>query len=270
MKKIITSNGIISELEFPWTQYNTGKSVYEVIRVIDGVALFLEDHFKRLINSFENQGVSFEFRFQEFKQKITDLTILNQVSEGNIKFVYPLNKSEFQWFFAFITHSYPTSDEYQTGVSTGLLVTERENPNAKITQNSVRESANRKMNDDKLYEVLLVNRDGMITEGSRSNVFFVRNDVFYTAPASMVLVGVTRQKVLECLKVLGFILLEEAINASEISQYDGAFLTGTSPGVLPVRSIGDQIFPVQLSSVKKLMENYNNMIAQYILNEKFS
>jgi branched-chain amino acid aminotransferase len=270
MKKIFTSNGIVSELEFPWDEYNTGQSVYEVIRIIDGVALFLEDHFNRLIHSLENLGISFELGFEEFQQKIVDLAAINQISEGNVKFVYPLIQNETKWLFAFIPHNYPSRSDYLNGVSTDFLFDERENPNAKINQNSLREKADQLIHEQKLYEMLLVDRNGMITEGSRSNVFFVKDDVFFTAPSSKVLVGITRQKVIECLNDLGFILVEEAVKASEINQFDGVFLTGTSPKVLPVRSIGNQIFTAKLSVVKKLMESYDERITQYILLAKTS
>jgi len=116
----------------------------------------------------------------------------------------------------------------------------------------------------KLYEVLLVDRDGNITEGSRSNVFFVKAEVFYTAPESKVLVGITRQKVIECLRQLNFKLVEKSVSAVEISQFDAAFLTGTSPKVLPVNSIGKQVFNTQTVVLQKLMKSYDESIATYI------
>ena len=33
--------------------------------------------------------------------------------------------------------------------------------------------------DNGVYEVLLVNKDGLITEGSRSNIYFIKYDSFY-------------------------------------------------------------------------------------------
>jgi branched-chain amino acid aminotransferase len=63
---------------------------------------------------------------------------------------------------------------------------------------------------------------------------------------------------------LGFTIVEEAVLASEIKTYDAAFLTGTSPKVLPVRSIGKQVFNTQLSVVKELMDQYNSLIDNYI------
>jgi branched-chain amino acid aminotransferase len=209
-------------------------------------------------------GFNFEMDLPEFRHNILELVRLNHIKNGNVKFVLGELKKVNQWSFSFIPHSYPSTNDYEQGVNTEFLFAERENPNAKIIQNIVREKANQLIADQNLYEVLLVDRDGLITEGSRSNVFFVKGNRFYTAPAYQVLVGVTRQKVLECLTELGFTIVEEAVLASEIKTYDAAFLTGTSPKVLPVRSIGKQVFNTQLSVVKELMDQYNSLIDNYI------
>jgi len=265
MKKIIGRNGLISESHFSFERFSSDQTIYEVIRVIDGICIFLEDHFDRLQNSFITQHQSvFKMNLGEFRQNIEKLVVINKISDGNIKFVCMESKDELEWAFFFIPHLYPESDEYQNGVATDLIFQERKNPGAKVIQNLVREKANQMIAEQNLYEVLLVDREGQITEGSRSNVFFVKDKVFYTAPASKVLVGITRQKVLECLTELGFRLIEKSVDYSSISCYDAVFLTGTSPKVLPVRCIGTQIYKTQLHCVKMLMDSYDNRIAQYI------
>lgn len=37
-----------------------------------------------------------------------------------------------------------------------------------------------------------MDHDNFITEGSKSNVFFIKNNVIYTPPENMVLKGITR------------------------------------------------------------------------------
>lgn len=261
---VITNKGILAKGEFNIELMNSDHSVYEVIRIIDGIALFLEDHFARLISSLRIRNFQFEMDFAEFKFRISELIKLNQRQNGNVKFVFSMDGDECRWVFTFIPHSYPAPEDYLLGVSTNLHFAERENPNAKVIQNMIREGANQLIADQKLYEVLLVNRNRMITEGSRSNVFFVKGEVFYTAPALHVLVGITRLKVLECLKELNFQVVEEAVCVDEISQFDGAFLTGTSPKVLPVRLIGKYELNTQLLAVQELINHYNNMITKYI------
>lgn len=266
----VTNRGVINSSDYQSAQFNSDQLVYEVIRIIDSVPLFLNDHFRRLQKSMEIQNINFRMEYQEFGQKITELVQLNRKTEGNIKFVYSTTEDEPRWIFSFIPHNYPTPEDYLRGVATNLLFAERENPNAKVIQNTVRESADQFIADQKLSEVLLVDRNGLITEGSRSNVFFVKGELFYTAPTSMILPGITRQKVLECLLKLGFQVIEEAVGANEISRFDAVFLTGTSPKVLPVRSVGNQVFNTPLPAVNKLIDRYNDLIAQYIRNEKAS
>ncbi|MDP3433022.1 MAG: aminotransferase class IV [Bacteroidota bacterium] len=261
---IISSQGTFLHSELNALLFNSDRSVYEVIRIIDGIALFLEDHYARLVSSIQMSGFHFAMDFSEFRHNVMELGRLNHIENGNVKFFLAEFGKENLWSFSFIPHSYPDTNDYELGVNTEFLFAERENPNAKITQNIVREKANQLIADQNLYEVLFVDRDGLITEGSRSNVFFVKGNRFFTAPAYQVLVGITRQKVLQCLSELAFPIIEEAVLASEISTFDAVFLTGTSPKVLPVRSIGKQVFNTQLLVVNELMNQYNSMIDNYI------
>jgi branched-chain amino acid aminotransferase len=83
----------------------------------------------------------------------------------------------------------------------------------------------------------------------------------------MVLVGITRQKVLDCIKTLGFCIIEQAVSKAEISEFDAVFLTGTSPKVLPARVIGKQMFDVQNNAVLRVMDSYDQLIQCYIQDE---
>jgi len=264
MDFIVTQNGIEQSKDCNNLKFNTERPVYEVIRIIDGRALFLEDHFERLVSSIHLGGLLFEMEFSEFRQHIIELTKLNRKQNGNVKFILSEVEKVNQWSFSFIPHSYPSPIDYEKGVATGLFFAERENPNAKMLQKAVSEKANQSIADKQLYEVLLVDRNGKITEGSRSNVFFVKGNLFYTAPASKVLVGVTRKKVMECIDELDFTVIEEAVSASETGTFDAVFLTGTSPKVLPVNRIDTIHFNTKNIYVEQLMAKYNLMIDTYL------
>ena len=134
MDFILTQNGATSVIDPKTLQINADRSVYEVIRIIDGKALFLEDHFERLKSSVNIRGFSFEMEFRGFKQKIAELVRLNQKQNGNVKFILSEFENENKWSFSFIPHSYPTKNDYAEGIKTGLLFAERENPNAKVVQ----------------------------------------------------------------------------------------------------------------------------------------
>lgn len=264
MNVILTSEGQYNSSEYRESSFNIESSVYEVVRIINGAALFLEDHYQRLVNSIELQGLEFRITLSEFGQQIDSLIAVNKQNEGNVKFVCFVSDNKTRWALRFIPHSYPSADDYKNGVSAELLFGERANPNAKVIQSELREAANKAIAEKSVYEVLLVNQEGKITEGSRSNVFFCKADIFYTAPAEMILEGITRQKVIRCIEKLNFKFVEKAISFDELSDFDAAFITGTSPKVLPISTIGMQPFDVRNGAVSMLMAEYDRLIEEYI------
>lgn len=265
---IVTNNGVINTEISSVTNENFDRSIYEVIRLVEGVALFMEDHFERLLSSSRISGIPLNMQLPEFGKAVEELIKANQQNTGNIKFLLTTKNGINHWTLSFIPHSYPTDKDYQRGVPTGLLYAERSNPEAKVIQSSLRQMADQLIADKKLYEVLLVDRNGYITEGSRSNVFFVKEHSFYTAPASMVLSGVTRKKVLDCLKELNYPLIEQAIRDHDISNYEAVFLTGTSPKVLPIHAVDECKFMVDHPLMKTLMDFYNHKMAEYLQSKK--
>lgn len=89
-----------------------------------------------------------------------------------------------------------------------------------------------------LKECIFV-RNGHITEGSHSNIFFVMNNIIYTHPESnMILSGITRKNVLRIAVKSGFRMIERAINKHDISLVSEAFLTNTSSEITPVTELG--------------------------------
>ena len=104
------------------------------------------------------------------------------------------------------------------------------------------------------YEALLVNENNLITEGSRSNIFFLRNNILFTAPDNMILNGITRKYILEICSENNITVKYEPVNADEISDYDAVFMTGTSPMVLPFNRIDDKFFSVKCAFSGKTPE----------------
>ena len=91
------------------------------------------------------------------------------------------------------------------------------------------------------HECIFV-RDGLITEGAHSNIFFVIEGVLYTHPESEnILSGVTRKNVLRLAREAGIRVSETALPESGINEIDEAFITNTSSEVAPVISINGRI-----------------------------
>jgi D-alanine transaminase len=82
-------------------------------------------------------------------------------------------------------------------------------------------------------------RNGLITEGSHSNIFFVIDGTLFTHPESNhILSGITRKNILRIANESGIKIREEAIPENRIRIVKEAFITNTSAEVTPVTEIG--------------------------------
>lgn len=109
------------------------------------------------------------------------------------------------------------------------------------------------------FETIL-HRDGLFTEASHCNVFFVKNGIILTHPANeLILDGITRQIVFELCKSLHIEIRETPVSVNDISEIDEAFLTGTSTQIASIEQIDNHILykdNKKGSVTKKLQEAF--------------
>ncbi len=244
------------------------KIVYEVIRLIDGVPLFLEDHFERLKNSCMEMGLHFDWQQSGLEAELRTLSQENNIDVGNVMLRLLLHDEELVVRTYFIPHRYPSELMYKQGLKVGLMHAVRSHPNAKVVLQSLRERTNEFISANDLFEVLLVDHHGKITEASRANFFFIKGDKLITAPLETVLQGITLLKVLQLANMLKIKVEFHQVAVAELNKYDAAFLTGTSPKLLPVRYINSIPLEVQNPLLNKLMKAYNELIVEYLESKK--
>jgi len=87
--------------------------------------------------------------------------------------------------------------------------------------------------------VILIDRDGNLTEGPGFNLFAVRDGTVIT-PGRGVLEGITRRTALELCTELGFSTEAGIVSAADLRAADEAFITSTAGGVMPVTCIDDK------------------------------
>jgi branched-chain amino acid aminotransferase len=92
-------------------------------------------------------------------------------------------------------------------------------------------------------ETIMLDLDGYITEGPGFNVFMVKHDTLYTPPEG-ILLGITRQTVLEIADEHGITTQVAPLTSYDLFAADEVFFSSTAGGVMPVveidgRSIGE-------------------------------
>mgnify|MGYP001247023770 FL=1 len=104
--------------------------------------------------------------------------------------------------------------------------------------------ANQAAKEAGAFEALFV-RDGIVLEGSHSNLFAVYDGALVTYPAcNYILAGITRRQVIDLAEQLGIPVVEAPVPLDRVFAAAELFLSGTTTEILPVtrvdgRDIGD-------------------------------
>ena len=255
-KKLILNGKSESADLFDNSLVYEGDSIYEVIRMVKGNPVFFYDHMERLETSVSLQKKKMLADADSLKKDIIRLSKSEKRKDINLKIVFNYNKGEENYLIYFIEPIYPTEDQYRNGVKGILFYAERKDPESKVINHKLRSSIFHKLILEGGYEAILVNENGVITEGSRSNIFFLKDDVLYTAPDNMVLGGITRKHILDICAENDITVKMVCLKAAKLSEYEAVFMTGTSPMVLAFNSIDDNKFKVRVPVIEKLRHLY--------------
>ena len=220
--------------------------VYEVVRFYGGKCFTLDEHMSRLEKSAGALRIPLPLPLPALKSAITDLVRRNAELEGMV--YLQLTRGEAERSHPFPKHAKPTLLFYtralppvwQPGEGQGVkilsIADERWNrcwvkslallPNILAKQEAVEADC------DEAVFIL----DGVVTECSTCNIFFVKGSKLHTHPAgSRVLPGITRHVLTGICRDLGIELIEQGMPADDAHHADEIFVTSTTREVNWVR-----------------------------------
>ena len=237
-----------------------GPVIYEVIRFINGKGLFVKDHFDRLKSSFKIQGIENTVDLQAFQEYASILLSVNEEKDCNVKIM-----STGRDFVVYLSKKfYPSAEYYENGICTACIQIERPSPNAKIRRSDYIERIEIFKKENEIFEALLMNAEGYLTEGSKSNLFFVRKgepDAIYTAPSELILEGIMRKYVIDLCAEENISVKCEPVKDSALDQIEALFITGTSINVLPIAKVDEiQFNSPENNTVIRVMHAFQNYI----------
>ncbi|MGM0431531.1 MAG: aminotransferase class IV [Spirochaetota bacterium] len=214
-------------------------SVYESIKVKEGIPLFFEDHVERLFESAARLEMAHSFEEGPLKAAVRRLLQADEVTQATLRI--QLIGGGHPRLFGFLQSLpvYPTA-YYQQGVSVLSYQGERIEPEVKSNCLLLNYIALREARKRGAFESVLVNRFGQVMEGTRSNIFGLREGKLCT-PLSGVLAGVTRKHILSAAALMGLEIVDEApdLNALKRGVYEEFFISSTSMGALPVSMVDE-------------------------------
>jgi len=225
--------------------------IYEVVRWYEGFFYDMNGHMARLKRSLGEvrivwpdadsfPSIAYELIVKNNLQDRPSLVYL-QVTRGAARRTHAFPEPAVEpTVYAFAREFKPDSETMKNGIGVILRKDIRWNrcdiksvsllPNILLFQEA---------REKNCYECIF-SRDGLITEGAHSNIFFVIRGVLHTHPESEnVLSGITRNNVLRIARQAGIPVSETAVNETMINSVDEAFITNTSSEIAPVISVNN-------------------------------
>jgi len=118
-------------------------------------------------------------------------------------------------------------------------------------------------------EVILLNERGEVAECTSANIFIANGTQVATPPLSAgCLPGITRELLLEAIRVPGIEIVEKTILPAELESADEVFITSTTRNLLPVFRV-EQKAVGRSETVRTTLEKaFDEVVARYVAEHK--
>ncbi|MBM7645210.1 D-alanine transaminase [Scopulibacillus daqui] len=253
---MILYNNQFIEREDAWIDiedrgYQFGDGVYEVIRVYHGQCFAMDEHLDRLKRSAREIKLEWPVSRKELEENIRQLIQKNQLNNGIVYLQITRGPAKRTHQFPMQAKSVLTAytsemdrphNNLQNGINTILADDIRwlrcDIKSLNLLGNVL---AKEEAHHQQCYEAIL-HRQDIVTEGSSSNVFIVRNGKLYTHPANhFILNGITRRYVIRYAKEAKIEVIEKAVPIEEMMQADEVFITSTTSEISPVVKVDHNV-----------------------------
>jgi len=248
--------------------------VYESIRTYNGKLFRYKDHLDRLRKSLKETRIDFK-DLGSLENIIYELIKKNEIKNEALVYLQITRGSAIPR-----THSFPKEKISPTLFISVKELNENNEEQEKAVKVILQEDirwlrcdiksisllpvvlASQKATKENAAEAILV-RDDIITEGTHTNFFAVKNETVYTAPKSrLILEGITRKVVLEFCEKFKIDHREEFINKDDLKSYEEFFITSTTKEITPVTTI--DYWTINKGEIGKITKSLQNVFKKVV------
>lgn len=247
-------------------------AVYSSLKVIQGKIFFPDFHVERLFDSAKKIGLTHPFTKPQVLKWLQMVISKNAISDGLLRVILigdadasgDRTENVKLFIFAVTGVTFYPEKLYTNGAKVITFTSERHLPTVKSKDLLISFMAMRQAKQADAIEALLVDKDGNIREGTRSNFYAVRGSTIILPPQEKVLQGVV-QKIILDLANGHFELSYEDIPFSKISDYTEFFLTSTLFNIMPISQIDDYKITTDFPITRQLIKLYKEYYRKNIL-----
>ncbi len=224
---------------------NRGYGAFDFFEIKNKKMFYGTRHIKRFLNTIKIMKLFIEYSRDEIIDIVQNIIKQNNTDNFYVKlFALPTktnHDAETPCSLIIIPAEAPVYDSilYKQGAKLISKEYTRFLPEAKSTNYLPLVYWYDEMAHQKAVDILFCT-ESKISEASRSNIFYVKGDKFYT-PGKGILKGITRSIVFDILKKNHFQLIEKETGYNELVSSDEIFLTSATKKIMPIVNIDNKV-----------------------------
>ena len=279
MSGYISLNGKLLQFDSPVLSvanrsFRYGDSLFETVKCVNGVPLFLESHLQRLYAGME--VLEYDWNDQLLKSIINEdikrLLIRNRLKDGaRLRITIFRNDGGFYTpetnEISVLLETFPDVNSYQLnpeGISLGVfdeIFKPIHNFNSLKSANALLYvKAGLAKKSKGVDELIILNSKGLVCETISSNIFMVIHNRLVTPPLSEgCLPGIMRQNILALAETLGLEVLETPVGINALEQAEEVFISNAISGVKWVKGYESKRYFHKISA--KIITELNQVIS---------
>lgn len=251
-----------------------GWGVFSTLRVADGVPFAFERHWERMHRDAVKMHVPFPADAEELRSQILRLIEANSAWNATLRVMVVRNKGgmyegpglerDFD-VLAFTKDLSPWGSNVRLMLKPNARHSANEFSGCKILSWSQNLTWYEEAHEAGFDEAILLNERGEISECTSANVFAATGGEVSTPPLSSgCLPGVTRELLLDVVRVDGINVLERALKPEDLERADQVFITSTTRDLLPAVSVAGLNIRNSGNVVDRLVEALQQYRQDYV------
>ena len=238
--KIVAVSGARQRALTPGVLRSPG--VFETLRVSRGRIVFIPEHVRRLKRSLRALGKACPVETPALVKSAAQLLLLKKIREGRLRFAVWQEGGRMRWCVAAEPYVPPCR---RRGFHATLAAVRVPDSGAPVGHKLVRYVPYYRVSlaaaSEGYDEALFLNRKGYLTEGCRTNIFWVNDGALWTpALKSGCLPGIIRAKVLALARKNGLPVRQGLYKRDVLFAAEEAFLTNSLLGLMPLLKVDGQ------------------------------
>jgi len=242
--------------------------LFETMRSFNGKIVYLDEHLKRIFSAAKLMRMQNLSSAVNLKKLIQDTVKSNKIKDSYLKLVFLKNKRKTDISVLAKKYHPFNAKKYKEGfrVRISSFWKDESHPFAglKTTDRLIYELSFQEARAKGFDEALLLNCERSLAEGSRSNIFFVKDKILFTPSLKCgCLNGITRKVVFDLAQKYKIRTKEGIFSVGDLLDADEAFFTNSLMGIMPVGMVEHNKIGKGANKITKfLMEKYQRLLCQ--------